>query len=213
MCIKSPPIRRHRLFALLAALLLIAAACGSSPANDNAASDGIASISSDTTSGAGGSDITAADETGAESGVLEAPENPEDAFALFGDCMTEHGFDFGDALTTTVGGGGGAVIEVDPGDLDSEVDPQAPVLSLEDFDAGAFEDANKECEGHLVNVDQFADFSPEERAAFEDAQLKFADCMAEQGIEIPDFDGATGGIIIESGPDRGRPTNRSALIR
>ena len=44
--------------------------------------------------------------------------------------------------------------------------------------------------------------SPEEEAAFEDAQIEWAECMRERGIDVPDVDGgASGGVIIVGGPD------------
>jgi hypothetical protein len=50
-----------------------------------------------------------------------------------------------------------------------------------------FQDANDACSHFLPNGGQGPDFSPEEQAALNDAQLEFARCMRDNGIEdFPD---------------------------
>ena len=188
----TPPTRRHSLLALATVLMLMAASCGGGDTTEASGGGEVASIDAN-------SDTTTADQTSTDLDELEAPENPEDAFALFDECMAGQGFDFGSAFTS-VGGDSSAVIEIDPSGPGDDFDPQDPARSIDEFDIGDFEAANEQCEGHLGNIDQFADLSPEEKAAFEDAQLEFSDCMAEQGVEIPEFDGAGGGLVIASGP-------------
>ena len=78
-------------------------------------------------------------------------------------------------------------------------DPQQPPLDLDDFDFDAFQEADQKCSPLLANVGIGFDLGPEEQAAFEDAQLVFADCMQELGVEVPEFSGGAviGAITIE----------------
>ncbi len=173
------------------ALVLVATACGSS-AEDEA--PGIATLSD-------GSDDSTDDDGVAEDGSgsggggseVEAPDDPEEAFALFDVCMTEAGFDMGGGVV--IGGGDGG-IDVDGEVIVEEVDPQVSGFDVDDFDFAEFEEANTACEGHLANIGLGFDLTPEQQALFDDAQLAFADCMEEQGIEMPEF-GGSGGMVIE----------------
>ncbi len=134
---------------------------------------------------------------------LEAPDNPEDAFALFNECMEEHGIAGG----VTVFAGGDAetgAVEIEPMEIE-EVDPQTAGGSLEDFDADMYDEANKACEGHLANIDAGFDMTPEQQAAFDDAQLEFADCMAEHGIDVPEPASSGGGIVVSAATEEGDP--------
>jgi hypothetical protein len=183
--------QRYGLLAVVAALALLAAACGEDN-TDVAASDGVASIGDDTNS-ATSANTAGGNDSSDSSGELEAPENPEDAFELFNQCMEDAGFG-GVFLAGAAGGGADASITISPGNLSSglgEADPQQDGASFEDFDAEEFTAANESCEGHLASIDQDFHLSPEEQARFEDAQLEFSECMEDQGVEVPEFDGGT----------------------
>ncbi len=177
--------RRRRILGAVLALALIAAACGNESAT--AADEGVATLGDDAAESTG----SAADE---EPGV-EAPDDPEDAFRLFNECMSNAGIDFGDAIV--IGGAeDGSTIEIDPADdAITGIDPQTG--SLDDFSVEDFEEANAQCNQHLANVDPYFDMSAEEKAAFEDAELKFRQCMEDLGVEVPDFDDAAGGVVIQ----------------
>lgn len=180
----------------LTAVILLAAACGG---DDVSTDEGIASLNE----GADQVDTVPVD------AAVEAPENPEDAFALFGQCMTDAGFDFGDTAGAT------GLIQIAPNAADSGddvVNPQDQGGSFEDFDAEAFDEANKVCEGHLANVDSGFDMTPEQQAAFDDAQLEMSKCMEEQGFAIPDLvSGGDGGtILIEDVPGVDDPQSGSS---
>ncbi|MCP4959016.1 MAG: hypothetical protein GY925_07060 [Actinomycetia bacterium] len=198
----TPRAFRRAVFVVLTSAVLLAA-CGGS---DTVAEDAVASIG----------DVTPASEESTndrdESTVdeLEAPENPEDAFELFNQCMADAGVD-GLAITVSEASGGAIEIPADDGGATGEVDPQQSQGSLEDFDIEEFEAANEACEGHLANIDQGFDVSPEEQARLEDTQLEWASCMQEQGVDVPDFDvtGSSVGITIhgdaiESDPQTGQ---------
>jgi hypothetical protein len=175
------------LMALFTATLLIAAACGGGGESTTA----VASLSD------GGGDTTdTADAATPDGGDAAAPENPEDAFALFDECMSEAGFNF----ATSLGGGGGLSVQSSRvGSDPHEPDPQGGSISIDDFDVEAFEAANSDCQGHLANVDAGFDLTPEQEVAFDDAQLEWSECMREQGVDVPDFSGATSGAIVVEG--------------
>lgn len=199
--------RKAGFTALLAVLTLVGAACGAS--EDSAGSDvGVASLTEDS------ADQTSANQTSAEQasadgedsagqdgdGGVEAPENIEDAMALFEDCMAEAGFDFGEFA----GDSGGIAVETFGGSDDADGDPQVFSGDLEDFDPEVFNEASSACEGHLANATGGFDLSPEEQVKFEDAQREWSECMRENGVEIPEFDGSSGGAIaIEVGGEDG----------
>lgn len=175
--------------AVLTGMLLVAGACGTSSGESDV---GVASLSDNAESAPEEADTATADT------AVEAPDNPEDAFALFNECMTETGFGFGGGISISVSGGGaapGGVIEVEPGGTvlgDDELDPQQQDGSFEDFDPEAFDKARETCEGHLANIDNGFDMTPEQQAAFEDAQLEWSECMRDQGVDVPEFDGSGG---------------------
>lgn len=148
---------------LIGPMLLMATACGSSADSQTSARDGV-----------------------------EAPDNPEDAMALFNECMDEHGFG---GTVTAIAAGGAEAGGIPIGEADvQEIDPQANGGSFEDFDKEAFDEANEACGEHLANLDGGFDPTPEQEAAMADAQLAFADCMAEQGIEMPEIASSDGGF-------------------
>ena len=126
--------------------------------------------------------------------ISRHPTDAEDAFALFNQCMADHGIEGG--ISVSVGGdassGAVQIDEMEPG----EIDPQAGSGSIDDFDMEDLDAANKACEGHLANIDAGFDLTPEQQAAFDDAQLEFNDCMAEHGVEVPDLGSGSGGIVV-----------------
>src|SRR5262245_20015911 len=95
------PLTLRRALVAFAALTVIASAFGSAD-DDDAQADGVASLrdaSGDdtaTTDATATADATAtSDNSGEESSELEAPEDPEEAFALYDQCLQDHGVDPG----------------------------------------------------------------------------------------------------------------------
>ena len=170
---------------LFGPLMLIAAACGGSASDEPSAADRVASLGEAAAEAPIGTDGAGVDE-------LEAPEDPEDAMALFNECM--EGYGFGGMVTVVAGDPGSGGIQIGGSEIE-EVDPQAQSGSFEDFDKDAFDEANKACDDHLANIDGGFDLTPEQEAAMADAQLEFADCMAEQGIEMPEVASSSGGFV------------------
>lgn len=183
---RTRTVRRRRLpIKIVAGLALIAAACGTSQADTT----GVASLADD--------ENTAAESQSNEPAEAEAPEDPEEAFTAYEECMESEGIDFGGSIASysgveglEVGSDATGVIIGGPAAAD---DPQRQSLDLDDFDLDAFQDAERKCSPLLANVDAGYELDPEERAEFDDAQLVFTDCMEDQGVEVPDF---SGGAVI-----------------
>lgn len=206
MNLQSNPNHRRARAAVLSTFLLLASACGSGTTND---AGGVASLTDNTDVDASVEDSDA----GPVDGGLEAPENPEDAFALFNQCMSEAGFNFESAVSVGVGSSGS--IDVEPGGVmaTDEVDPQQRSGSIDDFDPEAFDRANKACEGHLANIDGGFDLTPEQQAALDDAQLEWSTCMSDLGVDVPVLQGSTSGagaIVIEGSAESADPQSGDA---
>lgn len=170
-------LRRSRFASLLVGSALLFAACGGAVEADEPT---VAALPDAAESAAApdndGSDV----ETG-EPSVSDM--TPEEAGLAFSQCLEERGID------DPFAAGGGEVIG------DDEDGPQTGIVSFDsDADFEAFEQAQEEC-GKLLG-DAFGDFnpSPEQEAAFKDAELKFNQCMTDLGFEM-----SGGAIEIEDG--------------
>jgi hypothetical protein len=171
---------------LAAALSLTAAACGADA--DETSSSGVATLA-ESPDGAGSASADGADGSAADSSLIkavdgvEAPEDPEEAFRLYEQCLANAGF--ADEGTIGLAEAGGASVEVDA--ETSEGDPQ---LADDDFDVDAWEEANSDCEPHLANALKGLELSPEQEAAFDDANLLYVRCMQDAGFDMSiDSDG------------------------
>jgi hypothetical protein len=205
----------------LCALTLVAAACGS--ADDGAQGDAVASLrdlgSVDGASDADSATTDHADHDPASSdpasgdsadtsvdgssddSSLEAPDDPEEAFALFDQCLQDHGVDPGEG--PVFAGGDSNAIAVAPSQATpaggSGPDSQVFVYGQSPDGSGPPEidqkmiDAMEACRGHLANATPDFDLSPEQQAALEDAQLAFQQCMEDHGIEGGGFSISIGG--------------------
>jgi hypothetical protein len=129
----------------------------------------------------------------AADGAAPSPSvDPEEALQAFAECMRENGIEgFQDPeldedgrITFGRSAGDGDVDQAPgPGDLDE------------------FEDAMQACRDLLPEGLGPGNISPEEEAAFQDALLKYAQCMREHGIDMPDPDFSEGGGVIATGGD------------
>ncbi|MEM9892545.1 MAG: hypothetical protein AAF962_16900 [Actinomycetota bacterium] len=199
---------------LLAALSVLAAACGQEAQADDRS---VASLpaagdtgSSDGTDGATDDDDSADTDTDTDDGDPADGEGDdgdeelteEEAFLAFEQCMADKGIDtsalFGDAAGETIGG------------TDDDEDGAAALSFESDEEFEAFEAANEECGEILESA--FGDFelTPEQEAAQRDAELQFSQCMADQGFAIDvngsgtdgsSDDGGVVGFEIESDAD------------
>ena len=208
--------------AALACLALVGAACGADDtgtASDNAADDGVASLRDDgSDTGGDGSEEATGEATGGATGddaELEAPEDPEEAFALFNDCLEEHGVDPGDGFTVAGGDTAIAVAPVDGGADGPGSGPRDQVFVAGEGPDGTLPEmdeeflaANEACRGHLANASRGFDLTPEQEAAMEDAQLAFQQCMSEHGIEGGGFSISVGegqALDVQEAPEDETP--------
>ncbi len=103
---------------------------------------------------------------------IKEPVDPEQAFAQYEACMSDHGVDVS-ALTP---GGGGATVNNDgAGDKDSSI--PAP-------NAADFEEANTACESILKDAFGEFEMSPEDEAKLADELLDMQKCLADKGFDI-----------------------------
>jgi hypothetical protein len=166
--------RRALAVPAIVALCLLATACGGS---SGASSDGVATAGGDgaTRTGTGGT------------------TDPEQAGLNFARCMREHGVDMPDPQA---GEGGMVIVGGGPGPGgDAGVAP-----SFSGPPAG-FEEAHKACEHHLEGL--IGEGPGPMDAEAQDRALKFAQCMRDNGIDMPDPDFAHGGVRITMGAGPG----------
>ena len=193
---RMPTVRRA--LVALSVLTLIGGACGSD-ADDDAQADGVASLRDASNDAEASADDTTAGATDTvsseESSELEAPEDPEEAFALYDQCLQDHGVDPGEGFVVA----GGDAIAVAPADgatpaAGANSDGEGPDSQVFVYGEGPngeqppevdqeLLDASEACRGHLANATPDFDLTPEQQAAMEDAQLAFQQCMQEHGIE------------------------------
>ncbi|HYZ92546.1 MAG TPA: hypothetical protein VFA34_09150 [Actinomycetota bacterium] len=96
----------------------------------------------------------------------------EEAMLAFAECMREHGIDVPDP---EIGGGG----ERRPG-----LRIVGPRNGGTKADRDKLDAAHDACEKHLEGVVQ--NITPEEREEMQDRMVRFAACMREHGIDMPD---------------------------
>ncbi len=110
-----------------------------------------------------------------------AKKDPHQAGLDFAKCMREHGIDMPDPKA-----GEGGMIMIGPGPGEGGDEP----TSGQRPPAG-FEEAHEACKHHLDDLvqDGAAEPDPEEQ----DRALKFAQCMREHGVDMPDPDFSRGG--------------------
>jgi hypothetical protein len=103
------------------------------------------------------------------------PEDQEEALLAYAECMRGEGIDFPDPQFSGDGEGG---LFIGP---DSGIDPNDP-----DFQA-----ADETCRSHLEAIRP--EFDPEQAQELQDAALAFAQCMRDQGYDVPDPEFEEGG--------------------
>lgn len=178
----------RRWLILVAALGLLAAACGSGES-----SEGIASLQ----------DGAAAEES--SSTTTAASADPEQAFLDFAACMREHGVDMPDPEISSAGGGFAFGITVEGGP--AEGGPSS--AELDQMMA-----ANEACQHFLEGVVQ--EFERPDMSEMQDQMLAFAQCMRDHGVDMPDPEfSEDGAVTIFGGPgdpgmDPGDPTFQEA---
>ena len=162
--------RRMLLLPAALALCVLATACGGSSGAD-AGSDGVASAGR-------GSNARS-------TGDGKKKPDPQQAGLDFARCMREHGVDVPDPKS-----GEGGMVMIGPGPADG-----AATLGAEP--PAGFGEANKACRHFLEDLvrDGGATMDPKEQ----DRALKFAACMRNNGVNMPDPDFSKGGVQIQIG--------------
>lgn len=187
-----------RIAAMCAAGVIALAACGGGSAASQ--DDGIASIG--TPAAAESANATeASDQTGGAPST--EPQNEEEAVADFEKayedyerCLQDIGIDTGGFLVT--GESGGAVVQ-DVAQNDEAASAGGPAGAITEDQLERMQD---ECDPLLEGIDNGFDLSPEQEAEFRDLELKFAQCMRENGL--PDFaDPAAQGAGVDGEPSVG----------
>ena len=171
-------MRRLMALGVLVALALTTAACGgSSGAEAQVATAG---------GGSGGAEAKDADTKEADA---------EQAGLDFARCMREHGVDIPDPQS-----GEGGFIQVGPidesGKRVEQGEPGEPMTSAQAMPE-EFREADEACRHFLDDLIQ--DGGPPMDAEAQDKALKFARCMREHGVDMPDPDFSGGGLRIEMG--------------
>ena len=164
---------------LAVALGLLAAGCGGTA---GAGTDGVAT--------AGGAKDAGTDDAKAE-------KDPQQAGLDFARCMREHGVDMPDPEF-----GGDGFIRVGPGDAAASGEATAGEPT---GPPAGFEEADKACRHFLDDLVQ--DGGGPIDAEAQDRMLKFAECMREHGVDMPDpeFSGGGGRFQARVGGPRHRP--------
>jgi hypothetical protein len=136
------------------------------------------------------------------------PDNEQsfqDAMVSYSACMREHGVDMPDP--TFDGNGASVIMRSDSATAAGSAAPLVGGAGDETFKAAA-----EACQPIMDAVEQnMPKPSPEEEAKMRDNALKFAQCMREHGVDMPDptFDAAgTSAVIIKGeGDDAGPPVD------
>ena len=117
-----------------------------------------------------GSDSDSSDSTNGSSGSSSSEENDQDAAQVrLRQCLRENGVDVPD--NPGQGGGGGGA----PENFDREKLQEALDGPCKEYQTGAF-----------------GNISEEDRQEFQDSFQKFAQCMRDQGIDVPDMTAGEG---------------------
>ena len=114
-------------------------------------------------------------------------EDSEAAMLAFTQCLRDQGIDVGDPTIDADGNLQLPPIEFDSSDAATDPD-QPPDLS-------ELEDKIAPCEEHLEGV--VGTFNPGLTTEIEDMFLDYAECMRENGVDLPDPDFSSGGGVIE----------------
>jgi hypothetical protein len=161
------------------ALALLAAACGQSPSGGN-------SVAS--------ADGSKADQTAGEQDK-DKQKDAQQAGLDFARCMREHGVDMPDPQAD------GGFLRIGPGPGEG-----GPSQASELTPPEGFEEADKGCRHHLEGLIQ--DGGGPIDPAEQDRALKFAQCMRDHGVEMPDPDFSKGGVRIQIGGEGFDPNSQ-----
>lgn len=163
----------------------------------------VAAVSGLLLAGCGGSDspsvasIDGGAGTTADGESSDAPTDPEEAILAFSDCMRENGVDLPDPDFQGPG--------QNQGDDDDDGGPQfGPGGGIDQNDPD-FQKAMEACQPLLANIQ--GRFDPDQQEQFQDAALEYAQCMRDEGYDVPDPEFGQGpgpgggGGVFQQAPD------------
>mgnify|MGYP001821160849 CR=1 FL=1 len=160
------------LISLILALALMAGACSGS--NDSAE---IASLEADSTN------------TSQDGSNADPVAQSEAAMLAFTQCLRDQGIDVDDPTMDADGNMQLPPINIEMPDVVEDPDEMP--------DMSEFEDMIAPCEEHLEGV--VSTFSSADTTEIEDKLLAYAECMRENGVDMPDPDFSSGGGMIDLG--------------
>jgi len=136
-------------------------------------------------------------------GAAGASPTPDayQAGVKYSQCMRSHGVNIPDPQTVS-GSGGGMVfsVKVTPGAVDQMINP----------DSAQFKAAQNACKHLLPNG---GTLSAAQQAQMQQDALKFARCMRAHGVDVPDPQPGSGGLVIRgSGPNSGSSSGGSGDV-
>jgi hypothetical protein len=185
MRLHPPIVHPRRASALAAALALTVGlvACGAS-----SSSGGVVSLADKSASPG-------------QSAVPGASVDPNDAMQAFAGCMREHGVNL--QIATIAGGSGGGVsggaISGNLGEAPAPGDNQPPPAAP---DPKAMQAADEACR-HLLPQGGMGGPNATMDPALADQMLKFARCMRDHGVDMPDPQFSGGGVSVQVGGSGG----------
>lgn len=137
---------------------------------------------------------TAGDGKAKNTGESKKKADPQQAGLDFTRCMREHGVDVPDPKSD----GGMVLVGPAPGAGGPELGAEPPA---------GFEEADRACRHFLEDLvqDGGGPADPKEQ----DRALKFAQCMREHGVDMPDPDFSKGGVQIKIGGEGFDPTSET----
>lgn len=202
MTTRSTSLRRW-LFGVSLPLVALTACGDDAEPGDTGGVATLAPAVDDTDDSAGSSEPSSGDADD-DASELEAPTDRNAAFVLYDRCMATRGFptdaagaaDGPSVAVSRSGPDGGSAGE---GPTTRTVGPGGIEIAPEDVDR--FRAADEACHGHLDNIADGDDFTPEQQAAMEDAILRVEQCMHDKGFEVH--------LSAGSGTDSGLTVNES----
>ena len=140
-------------------------------------------------SGAEGEGVASAGSSPSGRKAGDSSADPQQAALEFARCMRDNGIDMPDPQ---VGESGMVMIGPGPGGDEPSAEQRPPA---------GFEEAHKACAHLLKDMVQDGGAKPDPKE--QDRALKFARCMREHGVDMPDpdFSGGGGGFSIRVGED------------
>ena len=169
-------MRTTVLASLVLVLALVAAAC-----SDSVDSAEIASLEADSAN-------TSEDASASNAGGDPVAQS-EAAMLAFTQCLRDQGIDIDDPTMDADGNMQLPPINIEVPDIVADPD-EAPDMS-------EFEDMIAACEEHLEGV--VSTFSTADTTEIEDMFLAYAECMRDNGVDMPDPDFSSGGGVIDLG--------------